>query len=355
MLIRRFVVAFAAALCAAAPASARSVAVGAYADGCPGLVPFAAWLGKPTASVYNLHYLTPHDSAQINSEIRGAICAPGQNLELSLSIGTQNATGSLDTYANMIDGFDDPLYKDVASALATYAPHAIVRLGWEMNGNWFDWGVQSGAAYGFTAAQYIAVYQHFVKVMRSVPGTSGLKFDWAPDLCPGCTDAQTLYPGNGYVDIIGIDAYETQTGDGTAAGWASDWVNCFRCLAWQVSFAKSHGKALAIDEWGIGYPHNSLDDNDAPGIIQQMGSWLNNTGNANGYEPYRYFISWNTNEAYCGVISGEPNGPCPGGYAPTTHGPSYQLPKSAAAFLATFRAVSSTSRKRSPRTFERGD
>ena len=85
-----------------------------------------------------------------------------------------------------------------------------------------------------------------------------------------------------------------------------------------------------------------------------MGSWLNNTGNANRYEPYRYFISWNTNEAYR-VISGEPNGPCPGGYAPTTHGPSYQVPKSAAAFLATFRAVSSTSRKRSPRTFERGD
>ena len=263
VLIRRFVVAFAAALCAAAPASARSVAVGAYADGCPGLVPFAAWLGKPTASVYNLHYLTPHDSAQINSEIRGAICAPGQNLELSLSIGTQNATGLLDTYANMIDGFDDPLYKDVASALATYAPHAIVRLGWEMNGNWFDWGVFSGGggAYGFTAAQYIAVFQHFVKVMRSVPGTSGLKLTGLPtsSRLHRCADALPWRRLCRYHrDRRLRDPNRRWYGGGL--GFRLGQLLPLSRLA--SVFCEISRQGLSYRRMGIGHPHNSLDDNE---------------------------------------------------------------------------------------------
>lgn len=307
-------------------------AVGAYADGCTGLTAYAAWLGRAKASIYNLKYLTPHDFTNA-TQISAQMCATGQNFILALAIGTENKNGTLDTYGNMSSGGDDAYYQDVAAALATYAPNAIVRLGGEMNRSTFDWG--SGGAYGLTDAQYIEVYQRFVNVMRAVPGTSSLQFAWMPRVCSGCADPEPRYPGDAYVDIIGLVIFETTTGDGTDTGFNNNWVNCSRCLSWQLSYAQAHGKNMGL-EWGVGYPSSTLSDADGPGVIQHVAAWINNTNKVNGYEPYLYFSYYNTNEGYCAIIDGTAT--CPGAGAPASHGPPYQLPNSSAAFLAIWEA-----------------
>lgn len=343
----RLLAALAIAAAVARPASALSVLVdsaasgsaaspsgptiGAYMDGsCLAFGSFESWLGKPSGSVYQLVY-NPGGTAsasfqptlsQIELAVQANQCGQGNGTLQEISVGFP------DSETNIVAGNYDTYYRNLATALALYAPNAIVRLAWEFNGNWFLWGIQSGGSGTYTPAQYVAAWQHVVGVMKAVSGTSSLRFDWCPDLCPGCADPVPAYPGDAYVDVIGLDFYDTSDTGNAAADWNTA-TTCFRCLGWQVSFAQAHGKALSLPEWGVGHANNSLDDAHGAYFVTQTAAWMKTNG-------YLYFDYWNTNESYCGVISGEPNGSCPGGYAPPTSRAPYQLPQSAAAFLAAF-------------------
>lgn len=323
-----------ASLSATVAVTAATRQVGIYVDNsCTALAAFSSWIGQPsTAGIYMLQYNpggTPTTSfqpglSQIEAAVQQAQCGNGTAQAQVISITF------FDTSTNVVAGAWDVYYKNVATALATYAPNAIVRLSWEFNGGWFAWGIDtypSPPSLGYTAASFVAAWQHVVTVMRGVSGTSGLKFDWCPDLCPGCADPVPAYPGDAYVNVVGLDFYDTSDTGDAAADW-NNAVNCFRCLSWQVSFAQSHGKYLSLPEWGVGYANNKLDDQHGAYFVTQTAAWMRTYN-------YLYFDYWNTNEAYCAVISGPANGGvCPAGYAPLTYGAPYQLPNSAAAFLA---------------------
>lgn len=71
----------------------------------------------------------------------------------------------------------------------------------EMNGGWFWWGTCSG----LTATEYKALYQLTVDYVKE--RTKSVLFCWSPN-SPFNPDR---YPGDEYVDVVGVDSYEVTT------------------------------------------------------------------------------------------------------------------------------------------------
>ena len=77
----------------------------------------------------------------------------------------------------------------------------IMRPGWEMNGDWFDWSA------GGHEASYIGCFRQIVNSMRSVSGQD-FTFVWNPSIGTSNSLADKAYPGDSYVDYVGIDTYD---------------------------------------------------------------------------------------------------------------------------------------------------
>lgn len=127
--------------------------------------------------------------------------------------------------------------------------YSVIRLGAEMNGTW------NAGMLGTTVVEWHEWGQCFaqeVQAMRAVPGTH-LLFDWNVNANYRDIPLADFYPGNSYVDIIGIDAYDNsglplpRVGD--PARWAALTAEPEGLNAVQA-FAAAHGKPLSIPEWG---------------------------------------------------------------------------------------------------------
>jgi hypothetical protein len=157
---------------------------------------------------------------------------------------------------------------------------SIIRLGWEFNGSWFPW------AAGGQADNFIAYWQQIVTAMRSVPGAN-FKFEWNPT--SGDQRAGNLadyYPGNSYVDLIGLDVYDISWGSypGAAAEFTTLETEPYG-LNWLASFAAQHGKLMTLPEWGLGWgdsdngapvsdPGTETSGGDDPTFINDMARWI---------------------------------------------------------------------------------
>jgi hypothetical protein len=132
--------------------------------------------------------------------------------------------------------------------------NTIIRIMWEMNGNWFPWGTQT-----YSAAQYVTIYRAVEQAFAAVPGNH-FTFVWnisAGTVEPGRTEFDT-YPGNAYVSSIGIDVYDE---------WGTD-----DNLPAIASFAHSVGKPISLDEWG-------LDGRDDPSFISTIAGFIDDPAN----------------------------------------------------------------------------
>jgi glycosyl hydrolase family 26 len=312
--------------------------IGMISDGpCGSFTAYEAWLGQPSGAVQRQIYgfAGATTVSGIESAITGAQCGSSAR-PMSISYGIS------DTAANVLAGNYDTTLANIGTAMQATVPHAVFRWDWEFNGNWYVWGISPGGAGTYTAAQYISVWQHAITAIRNAANAAGpnhIRFEWNADLCPGCVDMATAWPGTAYVDIIGLDGY-----DSAANVWSTGWLSCSpNCLAEQVSLAQTYSKDMALGEWGVGYDEGgSFIDAHSVTTIQNMAAWMQAHGN--GYRTFVYFNYWNTDEPnYCGVIDGFGslgNGTCPPpgvtNYGPTAAGPPYQNPLSAAAFLGAF-------------------
>jgi Glycosyl hydrolase family 26 len=175
-------------------------------------------------------------------------------------------------------------YNQYATALAqnlvSYGAGSIViRLGIEANGNWEADYVGSTTQEMNDWAQ---CFDNEVTAMRAVPGTSFL-FVWNPNACTANLPLSGWYPGNSYVDIIGVDAYDEDCSTlktVSQEGWAAYATNSatnnpndpnFPSLDNIAAFAASHGKSLSFPEWGIdsGLPDDATYVADMAQIISQ--------------------------------------------------------------------------------------
>lgn len=66
----------------------------------------------------------------------------------------------------------------------------------EMNGGWFWWGEQE---------RFTELWEFTYRYLVSEKGLDNLLWCWSPDAGPG--NIHTYYPGDEYVDMVGLDAY----------------------------------------------------------------------------------------------------------------------------------------------------
>lgn len=148
----------------------------------------------------------------------------------------------------------------LARNLVSYGAGSIViRLGTEANG---DWEADYVGTTSTEMSDWAKCYDNEVSAMRAVQGTRFL-FVWNPSACTANLPIDKWYPGNSYVDIIGIDVYDKdcktlksvgQEGwkaystDSASSGSADP---SFPSLANVEAFAAANGKPLSLPEWGL--------------------------------------------------------------------------------------------------------
>lgn len=115
--------------------------------------------------------------------------------------------------------FDAYIHRNAQAVAALKFP-VMIRFAHEMNGDWYPWcGVKNGGettnAFGDPALpdgpeRYIAAYRHIHDIFVA-EGATNVLWIWAPNVtsAPGAdwNAAANYYPGDKYVDWIGIDGY----------------------------------------------------------------------------------------------------------------------------------------------------
>jgi hypothetical protein len=157
---------------------------------------------------------------------------------------------------------------------------SIIRMGWEFNEGWAPW-----AASG-QAANFIAYWRQIVTSMRSVPGAN-FQFEWNPNIgAQSAGDLAAYYPGNSYVDLIGLDVYDISWGSYPgAANLFSTMLTEPYGLNWLAAFASQQGKPITLPEWGLGWgdsndgapvsdPGTETSGGDDPTFINDMARWI---------------------------------------------------------------------------------
>jgi hypothetical protein len=162
--------------------------------------------------------------------------------------------------------------------------NAILRPGWEFDGTWYPWTVQSNAE----AADFATYWQNIVTAMRSVPGAN-FKFVWSPGgFNPLSWHINAAYPGDIYVDYVSLDVYDWSwdgtifpSGDPNNAATVAqskavfnDLLTDTEGLNWLASFAQAHSKPIVIPEWAVDSRKDGHGLGDDPTFINDMYNWF---------------------------------------------------------------------------------
>jgi beta-mannanase len=146
---------------------------------------------------------------------------------------------------------------------------AILRLGWEFNGGWYRWTAKNDPA------AFSGYWRQVVNAMRSVTGAA-FTFDWAPNLGTAAVAPDRAWPGDAYVDFVGLSAYDQ--------GWNTGWTDPVKRwdtmltqpygLQWQRWFAAAHNKRMSYPEWGLAIRNDGHGGGDNTEYIDRMFDWV---------------------------------------------------------------------------------
>ncbi|HET9186630.1 MAG TPA: glycosyl hydrolase [Acidothermaceae bacterium] len=197
--------------------------------------------------------------------------------------------GAQYTLATCASGGYDAQWRTTASNLINHQlASTIVRPGWEFNGNWYHWSAKNDIA-GF-----IGCFRHIVDTMRSVPGQQ-FRFDWNPDVGLNSFPAEQAYPGDAYVDYVGVDVYDYSWSrypagsSGLAAAREAAWndlLNGNHGLAFWSAFAAAHHKPMAVPEWAAASRTDGHGGGDNASFIDHVFDFIENPANHVAYMHY---------------------------------------------------------------------
>lgn len=112
--------------------------------------------------------------------------------------------------------FDDYLRQYARDIVATGLPLGI-RLNHEMNGTWYPWAEQKtngSSNNGNRPGDYAAVWRHVHDIFESEGANDFVIWTWAPNIVNNLPSRhqdpaylKSLYPGDEYVDLVGISGY----------------------------------------------------------------------------------------------------------------------------------------------------
>jgi hypothetical protein len=165
----------------------------------------------------------------------------------------------------------DAEFATLARTLVHYGQgDAVLRVGWEFNGTWYPWSVTNRTE----AAHFVGYFHNIVTSMRAVPGAD-FRFVWNATSGSEPLAASYSYPGNAYVDYIGLDLYDQVWGIPQDPGLAwPRYVTEVDGLQWLASFASAHQKPAVIPEWGLTVRSDGHGLGDDPLYVAKMAQWI---------------------------------------------------------------------------------
>ncbi len=157
------------------------------------------------------------------------------------------------------------------------AGNMYIRFAHEMNGNWYSWSVAPR-----DVANYITAWHRYYNLVQA--NFPGAKLVWCANAGTMWNyDVRSLYPGDHYVDVVSVDAYNRDPWVNTAADFKNK-INSLGSQGGPVGveswrkFALSHGKPLAISEWSNASVNIGGGGGDAPVFMQEFHKWLSANG-----------------------------------------------------------------------------
>jgi beta-mannanase len=109
--------------------------------------------------------------------------------------------------SRIAEGHFDGYLRQNARALRSVPGMVWLRFGHEMNLGIYPWSVGNGT----TGKEYVAAWRRIVRVFRE-QGALNVRYVWAPNvLTPDTTPLHRVWPGNEYVDYVGMDGYNWRT------------------------------------------------------------------------------------------------------------------------------------------------
>jgi hypothetical protein len=221
---------------------------------------FGAWRGRPLDVVDDWSARSSWQDIVNPSWLYKRWSGSPYTMAFGVAMLPENVPGvSLQSCAS---GTYNAYWRQFGSVISSYGlGNSIIRLGWEFNGNWYVWRATQPAVWAMC-------WRQIVTSARST--APGLQWDWNVNrgLSSGLADPRQAYPGNTYVDIVGVDSYDSWPAATTAAGWQSQ-LNGKQGLNYWLNFAVAHGKPLSVPEWG-NVSSGSSAGGDSPLYVQDM-------------------------------------------------------------------------------------
>ena len=128
----------------------------------------------------------------------------------------------------------------------------FLRFDWEMNGNWWAWGVNDSVNKN-KPAYFVALWRHVHNIFSQV-GVHNATWVWCPNVDPDhyYPSLSKLYPGNSYVDWTCLDGYNWgSTGPhspgASRGGWQS-FGRLFRSTYNEVAHHVAPSKPMILGE-----------------------------------------------------------------------------------------------------------
>jgi beta-mannanase len=193
----------------AAPSSSSGpVLFGAATDGGQDLgllSQFESHAGKKVNlySIYHSFKYSPDFDAAAASSIRAHGATPMITWEPwdPSASATSQPTYSL---ASIAGGTHDALITRWATQIKAWGQPLWLRFAHEMNSDWYPWAEKVN---GNRPGQYVAAWRHVHDIFKQV-GANNVVWIWNPNVdFPGATAMSSLYPGDAYVDWVGLDGY----------------------------------------------------------------------------------------------------------------------------------------------------
>ena len=191
--------------------------------------------------------------------------------------------------------------------LASRTMSIYVRTGEEFNGNWMPWSATGHEQ------EFVKAYRNFVEAFRSV--SNRFRFEWNVNIRETRMNPADAYPGDDYVDVIGMDFYYNTKWNPTdpVQAW-KEMVHGQYGLQWLEDFAAARKKPTAYPEWGVNF------DGAGP-YIEMAAQWFS------GHNVL-YQSVWNSNDDFPGKLTDD------------------QYPRAAAAYIKSFGPNASDQQKR---------
>jgi beta-mannanase len=130
---------------------------------------------------------------------------------------------SIFRYENILAGVFDTCIRAYAQDVKDFRTTVLIRFGHEMNGNSNSWtGIQNAN----NPDAYVRVYRRIVDIFKEV-GAENARFVWSPDhaspseVPAPSNDFRNYYPGDGYVDFIGVSGYNWGNDPIRGGGWVA--------------------------------------------------------------------------------------------------------------------------------------